>query len=33
MADQDNTIPGSGYGNVYVDSLIWGAGWVNGPIF
>ena len=27
MAKQTTTVPGSGYGNVYVDSLIWGAAW------
>ena len=33
MADQDTTVAGSGYGNEYVDSLIWGAaGWSGGPI-
>ncbi|HEY7689546.1 MAG TPA: M10 family metallopeptidase, partial [Dongiaceae bacterium] len=33
MATQDNAFPGAGHGNIYVDSLIWGARWVNGPIF
>ena len=32
MATQDNTIAGSGYGNVYIDSLIWGDGWTGSPI-
>lgn len=32
MATQSNLIPGSGYGNSYVDSLVWGAGWVGGPV-
>lgn len=27
MAIQTNDIPGSGYGNVYIDSLVWGCGW------
>lgn len=27
MAYQNNNIPGSGYGNAYLDSLIWGCGW------
>ena len=29
MATQTTNIPGSGYGNVYVDSLIWGAAWTG----
>jgi Ca2+-binding RTX toxin-like protein len=33
MADQDTSVAGSGYGNPYIDSLIWGARWINGPIF
>lgn len=32
MADQDTTVAGSGYGNVYIDSLIWGARWTGTPI-
>lgn len=33
MATQSNSIPGSGWGNIYIDSLIWGCGWVGpGPI-
>lgn len=32
MADQDTNIPGSGYGNVYIDLLIWGARWSGSPI-
>ena len=32
MATQDNSFPGSGYGNPYVDSLIWGARWIDGPV-
>jgi len=33
MADQDTSVPGSGYDNPYIDSLIWGgAGWSGGPI-
>ena len=27
MATQNDSIAGSGYGNVYLDSLIWGCGW------
>ncbi len=27
MAYQSNSIPGHGYGNAYIDSLIWGCGW------
>ena len=27
MATQNGSIVGSGYGNVYLDSLIWGCGW------
>ena len=27
MATQNGSIAGSGYGNVYLDSLIWGCGW------
>ena len=29
MASQTNSIPGSGYNNAYLDSLIWGCGWTN----
>jgi Ca2+-binding RTX toxin-like protein len=32
LATQNDSVPGSGYGNVYIDSLIWGAGWTGGPI-
>lgn len=32
MATQTNSIPGSGYGNAYIDSLIWGCGWTGGPV-
>ena len=32
MATQSNTIKGSGYGNPYLDSLIWGCGWSSTPI-
>jgi hypothetical protein len=32
MATQDNSVPGSGYGNPYLDSLIWGCAWTGGPI-
>jgi serralysin len=33
MADQDTTVAGHGYGNEYVDSLIWGAaGWSGTPV-
>src|SRR5262245_10718469 len=32
MATQTTAIPGSGYGNPYLDSLIWGDGWTGGPI-
>src|SRR5262249_31518859 len=29
----NTNVPGSGYGNLYIDSLIWGAGkWNGGPI-
>lgn len=28
MAIQNNWVPGSGYGNVYLDSLIWGCAWL-----
>jgi serralysin len=28
MATQSNTVKGSGYGNTYIDSLIWGCGWL-----
>jgi len=30
VATQSNSIPGSGYGSPYVDSLIWGCGWTGG---
>lgn len=29
MATQSTDIPGSGYGNTYLDSLIWGCGWTG----
>jgi serralysin len=29
MASQSTQIPGKGYGNTYIDSLVWGCGWVN----
>ena len=29
MADQDTNVAGSGYGNPYIDSLIWGARWIG----
>jgi Ca2+-binding RTX toxin-like protein len=32
MATQTTSIPGSGYGNPYLDALIWGCGWTGGPI-
>lgn len=34
MATQNDLIPGKGYQNVYLDSLIWGCGWntSTGPI-
>jgi serralysin len=33
MATQTNSIPGTGWGNTYLDSLIWGCGWTGaGPI-
>lgn len=32
MATQNNSISGSGYGNAYLDSLIWGCKWSGGPI-
>ena len=34
MAQQDNSIPGTGSGNTYINSLIWGCGWdmTDGPI-
>jgi Ca2+-binding RTX toxin-like protein len=32
MATQDTTVSGSGYGNPYLDSLIWGARWTGGAI-
>jgi serralysin len=33
MATQSNSIPGTGWGNIYIDSLIWGCGWTGaGPI-
>jgi serralysin len=32
MAMQDNSIAGSGYGNAYIDSLIWGCRWTGGSI-
>jgi serralysin len=31
-AAQNNLVPGSGYGNVYVDSIVWGCGWQGGPV-
>lgn len=32
MATQNTSIPGSGYGNAYIDSLVWGCKWEGGPI-
>ena len=32
MATQSNSIPGTGWGSTYIDSLIWGCAWVGGPI-
>ena len=29
MAMQSDNVPGSGYGNVYLDSLIWGTAWTG----
>ena len=29
MAYQTDSIAGSGYGNVYIDSLVWGCGWAG----
>lgn len=32
MATQNTSIAGSGYGNAYIDALIWGCKWQGGPI-
>ena len=32
MAYQTTLISGSGYGNIYVDALIWGDGWIGSDI-
>lgn len=32
MATQSSSVPGSGYGNIYIDSLVWGCGWTGGPV-
>lgn len=32
MAFQSTAVPGSGYGNPYIDSLIWGCQWTGGPV-
>ncbi len=32
MATQSNSIPDSGYGNTYIDSLVWGCQWTGGDI-
>lgn len=32
MATQTNSIPGTGYGSPYIDSLVWGCGWTGGPV-
>jgi serralysin len=32
MASQTNEINGAGYGNPYLDSLIWGCGWIGSNI-
>lgn len=32
MATQSNAILGSGYGNTFIDSLVWGCGWTSTPI-
>lgn len=31
-ATQNNLVPGHGYGNTYIDSLVWGCGWQGGPV-
>jgi serralysin len=33
MAEQNDDVAGSGYGNVYIDSLIWGCGWSGDTIY
>jgi len=32
MATQTTKMKGSGYGNPYIDSLVWGCKWINGPV-
>ncbi|MRD47237.1 hypothetical protein GHT07_08095 [Caenimonas koreensis DSM 17982] len=32
MATQSTNFPGHGYGNVYIDSLLWGCGWTGGAV-
>ncbi|HSV36334.1 MAG TPA: M10 family metallopeptidase, partial [Ramlibacter sp.] len=32
MATQTNSVPGTGYGSAYIDSLVWGCGWEGGPV-
>jgi hypothetical protein len=32
MANVSAGAPGSGYGNTYIDSLIWGGKWTGGAI-
>ena len=32
MANQTSDMPGSGYGNPYIDSLVWGCKWTDGPV-
>lgn len=32
MATQTTRIKGSGYGNPYIDSLVWGCKWTNGAV-
>lgn len=31
-ATQNDDVPGSGHGNPYIDSLVWGAAWSGGPV-
>ena len=32
MANQTNAVADTGYGNIFVDSLVWGCGWTDGAV-
>jgi len=32
VATQTNSVPGTGYSSLYLDSLVWGCGWTGDPV-